>query len=306
MGYINGKGYAGSFADYNKHHYGIGSGPALSSLRGYTGYPQGYAEYDSNCGQELSTREVASIAERNSSVKPAGLQGLDTRDVARLAQRDYSQLPAGLQPASALAGLSISETARLAEKGSLLGSLEQNSAFDGLGDDDSSNWSSNFNSATKALTETGVISALAAAVKSVPDNASIELKQQYYRLAMEMLKRRRSTDLRHLDIKRVELESNLGWLVNSTLPKTGGFDKAIGMAMGTVGAELAKNEKDYYKNQKLEALGKQLKKSVEKMRTFEGLSDVVSDNKYLVLGGLAVVAGLWYLKGKKKLKFKRR
>lgn len=306
MGYINGKGYSGNFGAYNKLQYGAGS-PKFAGLRGYTGYPQGYADYDQENAAELTTRQVANIAERNYEVKPAGLQGLDIEDAARLAQRDYKQSPAG--SGSTLAGLSVSQAAKLAEKGSLLGSLEDpsGSAFDGLGDSDSKNgWGVYFNSATSALTETGVTSALAAAVKSVPDSTPAEIKQQYYMLAMEMLRKRKATNLRHVDIKRVELESNLGWLINPSLPKSGGFDKAIDQAMGTIGAELAKNEKDYRKMQRLEAFGRELKQSIKKFNQFEGLGDLL-ENKHLLIGGLAIVGILvWCLKGKKKLSFKRR
>lgn len=342
MGYISGKNYGGDFGAYDRSHYG-----KKTSFKGMGSYSNYNGE---NPDQELTTRQVARLAERDSRVLPAGLQGfgsLDIEQASKLAIRDSRVLPAGLQglpgdmnalKAARIAektvnsmpnmlggdDLSIQAASRLAVKdrnavpaGGSLGYLGEDdmNAFAGLGEAPrlhasvmvpkqyapTDSWDKHFSLASSALTETGVISALAAAVKAVPDNAPPELKKQYYQVAMEMLKRKRLTDVRHLDLKRVELESNLGWLVNASISKTGGFDKAISKAMGVIGNDLSHNEKSYAKTKKLEGMGRMLKKSVEHMATFAGLGEEDSGKTKLLLVGLgvAIAAACWYKRKKK-------
>lgn len=182
--------------------------------------------------------------------------------------------------------------------------------FAGLGDssdnaEEDSSWHTYFNKAALASTDTGLILNLSKAVQSVPDNTSMEKRQEYYNLALQMLHMRKKTNLRYLDVERAEMEANLGWLIDPRLPKSGGFSKAIGQAVGAMGGKLAQDTKAAAKMERRFALGRKLKNELSSQGQLSGLEDIKSWlSKPLVLAGLGVAAAgvyCYYRKNRKKL-----
>jgi len=178
---------------------------------------------------------------------------------------------------------------------------EDEDELDGLGGQEMESWNASFNKASLARTDTGMILALGNAVKAVPDNTPMELRKQYYDLAKSMLNRRKQTDLRHLDMQRAEIESNIGWLVDSRLPKTGGFNRMLEQAVGRLGPELARNDTTVRKAESRMNLGRELKATLRKAGNLAGFGEEGNNTRKLVLMvgvGLAAVAIYYHLKNK--------
>jgi len=281
---------------------------------------------------------VSKMAQRNFKVLPAGLQpdlksglsglsgsysygynytmgDLDPYDVSKMAQKNSAVLPAGLQPdKTGVVGFGETDAdpyvvSRLAVKnrhaipaGGSLGDADH-SAFDGFGDADG--WATFFNKASSASNDTDLLDNLQKAVVSVPDNTPKEIKLRYYEMAMAMLRRRKAGNLNYMDVKRMEIESNIGWLINSMIPKSGGFAKSAGRAIAAIGSELAKNEKSHLTQEKMIALGVQLKDTLKKT---VGLGEDSSPSNKWWCAGLvvAVAAGLWYHHKTKAKKARRK
>jgi len=189
--------------------------------------------------------------------------------------------------------------------------VEDEEGFDGyggLGEGPLQSWHSHFHQASLASGESALIKNLAAAVKSVPDDTPADVKRQYYNLALQMAHRRKKTDIRHLDLNRVEIESNLGWLINPTVAKTGGFQAALNKAVGAVGANLGREDKAFLKAKHLESLGRNLKSSLRKRGGFGNLGmGLGGDNlKYLGLGLAAVAAYYYFIKPKAAARKRRK
>ena len=273
---------------------------------------QGFAE-------DPNMSSISHMAVRNRNSIPAGGslgflgdEPANISQISHLAVGNRSAVPAGGAASDpALNGLgdedaNISQISHLAVNnfksspaGSSLGETER-SAFEGLGEiDNQGNWDSFLAQASNATTVTALISSLQQAVASVPDNTDSQTKTGYYKAALDLIKQRKSKDLFYLDVKRVELESNIGWLVDPRVPKSGGFDKAIGLALGKVGAQMAKTTPEFQKEQGLLSFGKQLKNTLRKTGGLHGLTDLPS---YVWFGlGVAAGTGLWYfLKSRKR------
>jgi hypothetical protein len=133
----------------------------------------------------------------------------------------------------------------------------------------------------------------------------MSVRKDYFDMVQTMVKRRKATDLRYLDLERVEIESNIGWLVNPALPKTGGFNAMLKQAIGVVGSKIGKGEKPYLDMKQQEKLGRKLTKELTLSRggrdlslkktlgEFDGLSNTT---KYVGLGlvGLLAAGAIWY------------
>jgi len=148
-----------------------------------------------------------------------------------------------------------------------------------------------FHRASMAGSEGGLISELAKAVKTISSDTSMAVRKQYYELAKEMIIRRKKTNLRHLDIQRAEIESNIGWLINPGLPKSGGFNAILKKTVGTVGARLGKGTKADIKARQGLAIGRRARADWARsqgLSGFEGFGEG-SKLKYLGLGVIGIV-----------------
>jgi hypothetical protein len=275
----------------------------------------------------LDTQQAAELARKNQGALPAGLQGYEGMDlvsISALAKRNKDTHPVGLQGYGGFGGGSedfdafagLGETAfrsgtRL-NKGEVEDFIEDDDDDDdelgGFGDfgEGLQSWHSNFNLAATARTETDVIKLLKKAVISVPDSTPADVKTDYYNLAIKMLHRRKASNLRHLDVKRAELNSGLGWLVNPSLPKRGGFEAAMQKAVGAVGSALAKEEAPALKSRSLFDLGNKLKSNLAKVHALAGYGDDAgAKSKVPLLVGIGVAAAVcWYVCDKNKKKKK--
>jgi hypothetical protein len=158
-------------------------------------------------------------------------------------------------------------------------------------------WHTYFHQASLASSEQGMIAALAKAVMAVPNGTLAETKRQYYNLAMQMLHRRKRTDIGHMDLERVELASNLGWLINPNVPKKGGFLGLVSKSLSKLGPALDKDSKEDLKRRHAESLGVRLKSNLRKEGRLGSLGLAFGDNKtmmYLGLGVAAAAAYYWY------------
>jgi len=173
-------------------------------------------------------------------------------------------------------------------------------------DQEMQSWSTHFHKASLAKSEDQLIKDLAKAVAAVPEDTSSEIKQQYYNNAKAMVARKKHTELRHLDVDRVELQSNIGWLVNPNVPKKGGFNALIAQSVGKLGPALGKDSVERQKIKKLESLGRQLKGSLRKANQFGSLS-TLTENKAVVYLGLGVAAAAaYYYFNRKSLAFSKK
>jgi hypothetical protein len=156
-----------------------------------------------------------------------------------------------------------------------------------------------FHRASMAKSSSGLIKELGKAVKTVNPNTPLAVRQQYYELAKDMIIRRKKTNLKHLDIQRAEIESNIGWLINPGLPQTGGFNAVLRKAVGTVGAKLGKGDKDDLKSRQAMAVGKRLKTGLAKRHQLSGLAGFGEGSKMTYVGlavaGIAVAGLICYL-----------
>jgi hypothetical protein len=300
---------------------GMNALPAgLQGLSGYEGYPSHlshYPEFGGEFGEEDDEFDASSVARDSALDGLAGLsnlKGYEAYEGLAGLESNVGPATAGLAGYEGFAGV---EDDAFAGYGDSISSLARNSAIDDDDDDDDDDDSSFdgygglagapeqsfhtfFHKASLARTDMEVIRALAKAVETVSDNASERVKKQYYDLAKEMLIRKKRTSIRHMDLNRVEIESNLGWLINSSLPKTGGFNALLSRSIGKVGSDLARGGKDKLKADQAIAIGRKLARK----NVFKGsFGDFNGGSKktYLGLGVAGVLAvGIAYYLWKNK------
>lgn len=304
-------------------------------LKGYEGYPDSYAGYDMGDTGDLSTKAAASQLMRNAEALPGGLQGADlnteqsARSILNAARaQGYEGVDLNTEKTAekllsaakaqgyegyagveddAFAGyqgglgqiLSMKQASEIARKNKISDDVSE---FSGLGDtNDLESWHSFYHKASLAKTDTDMLSALRKAVASVPDDTPASVKRSYYDAAMKLMRTRKNTDLRYLDIGRLEIDSNLGWLIDPRIPKTGGFDGMLNKVVGAVGAKLGKGDKDDLKMKRNEELGEQLKAQLAKTGMNLGdWSDTLKSNLvYILLGAAGIGAAYWYCNKKK-------
>lgn len=261
----------------------------LQGLGGYEGYPSHlseYPEFGGEFGEDETTSSVSSLAQGAMHSKPAGLQGYSFEGVEDDAFAGYGD--------TAL-------TAGLAQRSALDEDEDEDGGFDGYGTlagTPEESFHTYFHQASMARTDTGLIKGLAKAVMAVSPDTPASIRKQYYDLAKEMMMRKKQTNLRHLDLQRAEIESNLGWLINTGLPQTGGFNAVLKKAVGTVGSRLAKGEKDQIKAQQAMAVGDRLKDQLRENHMLSGFGEGgKSKITYLGLGvaGILAVGIAYYL-----------
>jgi hypothetical protein len=282
------------------------------------------------------------LIQKNSGVKPAGLQGYEgfdyTSDFAKQFETNHMRVigpaPTPQQLSEKLSAQDISsmavKNAGKAVAGSTLGNSDHD-AFEGFGmsteeeatsvvkknagvapaggiELSKGDWNSNFNAAAQALTQADMIFALRKAVASVPDNTPEATKKQYFHLAKQLMQRKAQTNIPSLDAQYVEIQSNLGWLIDPRVAKKGGFDAAVGAAVAKATAPIASKEQDHYDSQKLFADGDKLKTAVKKAGKLAGLDGAGGILTALVLlGASATVAFLaWKHFSKKPVSVKNR
>jgi len=284
----------------------------LQGLAGYEPYADYLQEMEQSLtsGGNLGTKALSRLAQKNSysiegpDMNMAGAEGMSfggIEDDAFAGTQDDAF--AGYE---GMGSAMISRTAK--EAGIDDDDDDDDDAFDGyggLGDTPLESFHTYFHKASKSNTETGLIKALAKAVAVVGDDTPMSVKQDYYNLATEMLKRRKKTNMRYLDLQRAEIESNIGWLINPSLPKTGGFGAMLNKAVGAVGAKLGMGEKAQIKAEKDMALGKKLLSNINKSQGLAGLGDFHGGGATKYIGfaaaGLAIVGVIWWYKNKQKV-----
>jgi len=268
------------------------AGKALSAAKAQ-GY-QGYHGYETYQGIDLNTQQVAS--KLLSSAKAQGYEGYGLSGVEDDAFAGYNQLGQAL---------SLKQASDIARENKLPDDVDEFSGLGELGQQDLESWHTFFNRAALAKTDTDLLLALKRAVKAVPDDTPATVKRSYYEMAIRMLRMRKNTDLRYLDVERMEIESNLGWLVNPNIPKTGGFTATLKKVVGAVGAKLGKNDKDDLRMMKNMELGRLLK---EELRKTGELGDWAANTKlvYVGLGVLGLGAAWYYLKKRKAPTFAKK
>jgi len=315
------------------------------NLKGYENYPSSYGDYGYGSMDEgdLNTRQSSTQLLKNAAALPGGLQGsdLDTEQSAssilsaakaqgyhgyeglnteQTAKTLLSAAKAqgyhgyeGLSGAEddAFAGyqglgqeLSMKQASEIARKDKISDDVNE---FSGFGEEAMESWHTFFHQATLAQTDTGMLSALKKAVKAVPDDTPASVKRSYYDSAKKMMRVRKSTDLRYLDIDRLEIEANLGWLIDPRLPKTGGFSAILNKVVGAVGSKLGKGEKTDIKMKKEEGLGNKLREQLAKTGNLGEWSDVLKSNLvYVGLGALGLGVAWFYFKRPKTSLAKRK
>lgn len=280
-------------------------------LQGYENYTpsQQFADTEVPAGFSGSGFEAANQGLNGSEAKPSGsfFQGFD--DVGSL-ESVKDDAFAGYATERGVGALGEVESLNDEEDESALNF----NGYGALADSPTESFHTYFHQASLANTEMELINLLAQAVKAVPNDAPDSLKKQYYDLAEDMLKKRKHGDLRHIDLQRVEIESNIGWLINPKLPKTGGFDALIKIAAGDVGGKLAQGEPDQEKMLKRLKMGNSLKENMKKFdanqaKPLSGFGQTSTNLTYvgLVLVGLAIVGAAYiFLKPKTPIISKKR
>ncbi len=284
------------FGEYQGLEYGSGSNSAVGSGSPNISNLNGYERQAPHpfFGQEASDEDM------EASVEDA-LSGINLpRAYSFAGGSPYSIGGLGGINDDAFAGY-IGQAASDSDVESSLEEALDDEAFDGyggLGEGPLQSWHSHFHKASLSNTEVSLINNLAQAVKAVPDDTSEEVRRQYYNLALQMAHRRKQTDLRSLDLNRVELESNLGWLVNPAVPKSGGFQAVLNKVVGAVGASMGRDNKDFLKAKQLESYGRNLKSTLRKQGNLAGLGMGFggSNLKYIGLGVAAVAAYYYFIK----------
>lgn len=291
----------------------------FNGLAGYEGYADYLQDMEQNLtsGSKPTSREVAKLAQNNAYSLPepqmAGAEGM----FGSIEEDAFAGFD-GVED-DAFAGYigdngitSISNTAvssAMAIDADEEAGDEPFDGYGGLGDTPLESFHTYFHQAAKANTETGVIKKLAKAVSVVPDDTPMSVRRNYYDLAMEMLKRRKETNMRYLDLQLAEINSNIGWLINPSLPKTGGFDAMLDKAVGKVGGKLAANTKEALQEQHNRKLGKLLLKEAnpwEKGNIIKDRQAAFGDfsgggmSKYLgfAAAGLALVGIIYWYRNK--------
>ena len=286
----------------------------MQSLKGYTSYPsllQGFPQFADDFGGDVdeSGPRAGDIDPNPTAqiLKSTGLKGYETYE----GYEGYENFGgtstfAGFEGVEddAFAGYglgasmkAVSSIARKSADSLDVDEFDDDEGFDGYGTlagTPEESFHTFFHRASMAGSEDGLIKELAKAVKTVSSDTSMSVRKQYYDLAKEMMVRRKKTNLRHLDMQRAEIESNIGWLVNPGLPKSGGFNAVLRKAVGSVGARLGKDTKDNLKARQAMAVGRRVKGQLAKSYGLDGLDGLVGGKlKYLGLGiaGI-VVAGI--------------
>lgn len=317
-------------------------------LKGYEGYPTSYAGYGYGNMEEgdLSTSQAAKALMKNAAALPGGLQGLSieqsaeailsaakaqgyegyegidlnteqsARSILSAAKAQGYEGMSGMED-DAFAGyqgglgqlLTMKEASQIARKNKISDDVNEFSGFGDAGEAPLESWHTFFHKATLAKTDTDMLSALKKAVKAVPDDTPPSVKRSYYETALKMMRLRKNTDLRYLDINRLEIEANLGWLIDPRVPKTGGFDAMLKKVVGAVGAKLGKGDKDDLKMKKNQELGDKLREQLAKTGsiTLGDWSDVLNSKLvYVGLGVLGLGAAYCYFKRQKSVLAKRK
>lgn len=324
--YQMGEGFSHAVSgDPNSHGGGAFNGVNGHGLNGYTSIPSSYAgmmgeeDFDAQdiamdnaldgyerFGVALDPEDVQEIAYDETLGSYGGMLTRDPYEVKKIAQQ--GALVADQDHDSLLGGFGDSSIASLVDMqeeddafAGYIGNVanESDAAFDGYGsapDTPLESFHTYFHKASTSTNSKNIVNHLAKAVEMVPDTTPASVKQEYYRLAKEMLKRKKSTQLPALDIRLAEIESNIGWLVNPGLPKTGGFKSMINKAVSHVGSKLAKGEKDHKKMLHNHALGKRGQKLLKKRSGLAGFGEGSNTVKYLGFGiaGLVVAGALWH------------
>lgn len=288
----------------------------LQGLAGYEGYSDYLKEMEkdltnggSHAPGHLSTRELARFIQKNKyDIGMSGSEGLlhgNGNGFAGFGNVDddafagYETMGGDAVEISKIAidsGLDEDEDDEDEDEDELDGF----DGYGGLGDTPLESFHTYFHKAVQANTETGLINKLAKAVSVVADDTPMSVRQEYYNLAMEMIKRRKSTNMRYLDLQRAEIESNLGWLVNPSLPKTGGFGAMLKKAVGAVGAKLGKGEKDQIKAEQDMALGKRLLADIRKSSGLGSFDGATTKYMGFAAAGLVIVGIVWWYCNKQK------
>lgn len=261
-------------------------------VTGYVGYPEYYNGYD-NLGDGTAPKNL----------------------ISSIAQESVEDEDGALDGAEMLGGVSDDAFAGYVGMGQIKSDDEDEDeddededGFDGYGglsDAPLESFHTFFHKASMAKSVQQLTAMLAQAVKAVPNDTPDSVKQEYYRLAKEMIQRRKKNDLHHLNSMEVEIQSNIGWLVDPSIPKSGGFDAVVNKAVGTVGALLGKNDKDDQKRKRELALSAYGKAALDKARNlggYSGLGNVSDSVKYVGVGlaGIAVVGAIWMYWQKKQ------
>jgi len=284
-----------------------GAGILSSGLKGYEGYPESYSGYE-------DIEQVSEMAQ-----KGAGLGNIE--QISEMAQKGAGL---GSIQDDAFAGLGNFSGYELGDSINKISSIAKDSALDdeinegqvsllsdGYGSLDGGpmeSFHTYLNRAGTSKTDTALVRRLAKAVKSVPNDTPLSVRKEYYQMALELVKRMKKTKLSYIDVDNVEIQSNLGWLINPSLPKTGGFDSMVMKAVASVGGKLAKGDKEDLKRKRLFGIGEKLKRNLRRTGELAGFED--SDSaKYVGFGllGLLMAGIVWYfVKGKAPAKRKRR
>jgi len=289
----------------------------LQGLSGYEGYPDYLQDMENDLSGlgahqsgHLGTKELANLIQRNKyDLEMSGSEGIPTCTLQGVEDNAFGNIDD-----DAFAGYETMGAANIpwiAQESGLDDEDDEDDddndddddfdGYGGLGDTPLESFHTYFHKATKARSETGLINQLAKAVSVVADDTPMSVKREYYDLAIEMMRRRKTTNLSYLDLQRAEIDSNLGWLINPALPKTGGFGAMLKRAVGSIGSKLGKGEKDQLKAEQDLALGRKLLANVYKSSGLGGF-DAFSGGgaKYMgfAAAGLAIVGIIWWYKNR--------
>ena len=262
---------------------------------------QGYQGYETYSGGDLDTEQSArSIL---NAAKAQGYQGYE--GMSGVEDDAFAGYQNGLGQI-----LSANQASQIARKNKISDDVLEFSGLGEMGDGENlESWHTFFHKATLAKTDTDMLSSLKKAVKAVPDDTPASVKRSYYDTAMKMMRLRKNQDLRYLDINRMELEANLGWLIDPRVAKTGGFNAMLTKVVGAVGAKLGKGDKDDLKMKKNEDLGNKLREQLAKTGgiSLGEWSDVLNSKLvYVGLGVLGLGAAYCYFKRQKPVMAKRK
>lgn len=185
------------------------------------------------------------------------------------------------------------------------GVSESEAAFDGYGsspDTPLESFHTFLHKAANATTGKQIIQLLAKGVETVSETTPASVREDYYNKAKEMLQHKKATQLPALDVRLAEIESNIGWLINPELPKSGGFRKLLHTAIPQVTQILGEDDPYQKKLKKKHALAKRAKKLMKKRSGLDGFGEGGNKVKYFGLGIVGLVAaGLaWHFFFKKE------
>lgn len=325
--YQMGEGFSHAVSGDPSSHGVAGYNPvqAAKRLGSYTSVPSTYAGM---MGEQINASEVAmdsalSGYEHNGGalnssdvIQIAGDQTLgsysgghlmrDSYEVSSIAKQGaqlsgYEQgFLGGLgQDSSSIADLVDLQPEDDAFAGYVSGVADSEAAFDGYGsspDTPLESFHTFLHKAENAANGKQIIEALAQGVQAVSDSTPASVRQEYYNKAKELLERKKATKFPALDVRLAEIESNIGWLINPALPKTGGFKQLLNKSVGKVGSILSKDEPAYKELQRKHALAKKAKKLLKKRSDLGGFGEGSNKVKYFGLGlaGLVAAGLVWH------------